>query len=288
MSIVDIKQGWTGTGSGGDDQIRWFRQVFTLTTDSADDGPLFAYPIADPASGLTIYAPGTYWAPNMAYRSRMPQAVRKGPKFWEISVEWATPRPGALPPSAYEDPLAAPAEVEWGTTPHEVTYTRDILGDPVENSAHEPFEPHLTRSVQDPTIQIVRNQAAFSVADLIAFIDTVNDGTFLGFAGGRGRMLSIRAQTVHASSDYWRVAYAIAFRVRTPTGVSDADAWARLVLNQGLCYLDANGKKQPFADAALHKLDADGHRIADDSSAVVWKYVREFPVVNWAPLGLEA
>ncbi len=55
MALVNIKKGFTGVQSGGDKNIKWFEEVFTVLFDAATTVFPDDYPLTD--GTLTISTP---------------------------------------------------------------------------------------------------------------------------------------------------------------------------------------------------------------------------------------
>jgi hypothetical protein len=97
-------------------------------------------------------------------------------------------------------------------------------------------------------------------------------------------MGKIKARSVYDDTPYWRVRYEITFKMKTPTGVLDAKAWWRQILDQGVKYKDAEGNVQLSPNGELVLLNADGTKA--DPASPHWLEFRDWPDATWADLGL--
>ena len=284
--IISILEGYTGVESGGSGRgagsKRTATRVYTVVTDNPADSPVWAFPVTDDI--VTIPAAGDPHPDYWAMKSGKPHVVKKGPTYFQVRVPYETNDPSNSQQN-HEDPLSAPADISWDDSERTVAYDRDMDNNPVVNTMGEPFDPPLTRSVSDPVLIIERNQAAFYPDDKLSFQDSVCSHQFWGADLGRARMGKIKARTCYGETFYWRVRYEIIFRMHTPAGVTPADAWHRQILNQGVNYKDADGKTHPSPNGELVLLAADGTKT--DESSPHWLKFREFPALNWMPLGLE-
>jgi hypothetical protein len=283
MAVVDILEGFTGVVAGGDWRQKNAVRIFTLTTGSAADGPLFAWPIT---AGDTIPAPGTAHPGNANYYSGVPQVTRRGPMFWDVRVPYETPDPSG---NQYQDPLDMPAEIEWRSNRRTVPYDKDLDNHETVNTLPgefaEPINPSPTREISDIVFILTRNQAAFA-GSIKAYQDTICNETFYGWAVGRSRMVDIGTRTVHTDAeDYYQCRYEAHIRYNTPTDVLAAKAWWKSLLNTGMNYIHTDGTLQKSETGQPVKLAADGKRIL--TGPAHWLYFREYFNATWAALGLE-
>ena len=72
-----------------------------------------------------------------------------------------------------QDPLLMPIDVSWGSRDHEIVLDRRQRP-PVINTAGDPYDPPIV--IDDPRLvmTIVRNEAAFNVAWVLAYRNAVN------------------------------------------------------------------------------------------------------------------
>jgi hypothetical protein len=283
-SILESHQGMEAGGSGRGAKLkRTATRVFTVTTDAATS-PVWSFPLT--VGGVTIPAAGT---PHPDYSFMLSSVARVAaagsPMFFTVTVPYETPDP-ADPDDAYEDPLAAPAEIAWDTASREVPYDVDLAGSATTNSAGQPFDPALTRSARDARLVIERNQAAFDPDDLLTYVDTVcSDATFWGADGTKCRMEGLSARSVYAETPYWRARYEVIFRMKVPAGTPAGKEWWRCVADKATRYVDGNGYWRDTPDGKEVYINADGTPASPSSPH--WLYFKEFDEQSWAALALE-
>jgi hypothetical protein len=283
MAVVSIAESWSGVTWSGDTSQAQTVRVFTVETDTPGRGYL-DFPMT--SNGVTIPAFGTPHPDNEAFLSGVPTITTKGPTFFEVRVPYVAVGIAAGENNPNQNPLDEPADYSWSSEVRQVPYDRDLTGALTVNVMGEAPDPPLTREIKDPVLVIERNEAAFDPDDKLAYQDTVSDGSFWGAPAGRARLTDLDGRSVNASVPYWRKAYRIVFRMRTPDGVDDADAWKRFILHQGTKYIDGNGAVQLAPNGQLVLLAADGTRTTKDNPTWLGPFV-EYPPANWSGLGID-
>lgn len=173
---------------------------------------------------------------------------------------------------------------------------RDKFGRKIENSAHEPFEPAITKDFYDLSLRITRNEAAFDpVNGNGRFLGAINSTSWLVAQGGFNSVYSngswiwtptnvtVAARTAKCISMeaqrkrfgniiYWRVAYEFLIRNRSYAGVNEG--WKKRVLDQGfrevvdgtvqnLTDSDGDAYKNVTGGTFREILDDDGKQISE-------------------------
>ncbi len=292
MGILSVKEGWRDTTLSGDGQNRSIVRTFSVITDSIDTTAFEVATAQDPASGLRIPQRQESHPANSVYEAGDPSASRVSPCYWNVVCTY-TPRGANLELGRWpaDDPLSHPADVKWSKASWTEATDVDANGDPIQTAAGEPLDPPPSVEKGDRVLTIARNEAAHDDAQVSQYVDTVNAGTFWGYGAGRGRLLDIAADLVHASISYWRKTYKIRFRVYTPDGVTNEHAWRLRLLNQGYRYLDDAGKVHQFVDAEGRPLQqpkllaANGTPLASDADPVYLLFV-QYPPKDWTALGI--
>ena len=67
-----------------------------------------------------------------------------------------------------QNPLLQPIDVKWSNRSQEIVADIDINGNPVVNTAGDPFDPPLMEDDPRPVLTIVRNEAIFNQARAVA------------------------------------------------------------------------------------------------------------------------
>jgi hypothetical protein len=285
MSVIDIKQNYTGVEGGGDRNVRRFTRVYTVLFDSPLDGPPFTYPLTDGVH--TIPTPDTPDTEDAAYLADMPQFKSLGPRYFEFKVTYSTPDATAPAGGYSADPLAAPAELTWSLVRREVPIDTDILGDPILNTLGEPFEG-LTLEINDVILRIARNEATFPYATYCTLAGSVCETGFMGFAAGKSRLTDMQAKGVYAVPPYVQTSFEVTIRIYTPAGVDADKAWYGRVLNTGTKYLDGDGVLRKTPNGERLALKSDGTLLEiDDLEHTYWKEYQQFSLSSWAWLALD-
>lgn len=290
MNVVSITESWSGITWSGDSSQRITTRSFLVETDTAGRG-LLTFPLS--SGGVTIPAQGTQHPDDGEFFSGVPAITAKGPTLFEVRIGYvaagSSGSSGSLQANEYLDPLSQPADISWEDEDRMVEYDTDLDNKPVVSSLGQPFDPPLQRPISDPVLVIERNEAAFDPDTKLTYQDTVCEEVFWGAAAGRARMGKIRARKVLAKTPYWRVGYRVAFRMNTPAGVDDADAWKRQVLDRGTRYLGVIDGEDIVCDTPngeIELLDADGYQTTADEPH--WLYFREFKDASWTALGIDS
>lgn len=175
------------------------------------------------------------------------------------------------------DPTQEPPTIEWDYDSTEYALRVDIDGDPILNSAGQPFDPPPTMPVGWTVLRYGRNEATYDALERAKYAHTINSTPFLGVREGCVLCKPIKASSRYIGPFlYYRVSYEfhiakdhdhnIQGKPQMP-GVFD---WKMWLLDQGLCRLDvATGRPvaiyddgNPISTPAL--LGNDGQPLTKD------------------------
>lgn len=150
------------------------------------------------------------------------------PFIWKLTVRYST---DAIDPSKQQlDPLDRPPEVQWGGEDQTVTVWKDANGDPILNTAGDPFEKGIDTTKRVRTLVITRNEASYDAVAMQIYENRTNSVECFGFAVGEVLSKSITGSSQYEAGErFWKVQYS--FRCRE-------GGWKRVLLNQGLRYID--------------------------------------------------
>jgi len=198
---------------------------------------------------------------------------RVGTNVWDIDVDYSTRHLDKE--QQKQNPLDRPPEVSWEGERLEEVADLDRHGDPILNTAGQPYEPSLMRDYKLRTVVYTRNEATYDDAQARAYEDVINTDEFLGEAAYTWRVLDINARRAFEEGvKFWVVTYRMSFRKK---------GWRRKVMSQG--FKDATGKEildehgnQP---SEPWKLDAAGNAI---KAAGAPGHTQTFEVYDEAPL----
>jgi len=226
MSIVCIREGYTGHEAGGEADNKTATRHFSLVTDNVADTALFTWPQNDPTDPtIIIPAPGTYFPGHTDRRSREPQVRKVSPCFFNVEVRYGedidnTGKRGDDKWAA--NPLNKPAEINWDTQFSNEPVSEDVNGVPYLNTFYE-IVTGIEREVADVVLHMNRNEAIFDPDNLYNWTHTVYDGQFRGMSKGRVLMNTIQVEDIYDEDEesndfgdllYCKVRYEIIFRFR--------------------------------------------------------------------------
>jgi len=156
---------------------------------------------------------------------------KKGTTVWEAALDYATKHLDEE--QQKKNPLERPPEVSWEGERLEEVADLDRNGNPILNTAGQPYDPPLMRDYKLRTLVYTRNEAAYDDAQARAYEDLINTDPFLGEAAYKWRVLDINARRAFEEGvKFWVVTYRIQFKKK---------GWRRKVMSQG--FKDATGKE---------------------------------------------
>ncbi len=200
-------------------------EVFRVTTDGNDDTEqvlnspavkqIFHLFPSDTAARVT----------NVKCTSR-----EENNKEFNVAVQFSTAASGSEEEED-PDPLNASPDVTWASTAVNVVAEKDRDGEAILNKAGDAFDPPVEVERPHAVLTVSQNEASFSGAIALQYVQKVNSTTFEGAAAGEVMCRSISAvDETKNNIQYWRVTYEFEF---APEG------WQPEILEQGL--RDTNG-----------------------------------------------
>ncbi len=294
---------------------RVYRRRFKLTALAPQFGPLFivsalqssfgvqpgcAYQLG--SSGLTYYELDPW-----AFCTRIiPRRASDDGCTWTVDAQWETIDPQTF--STFSNPLSKPIEIAIDGQQYEKIVDVTIpnatypSGQPILNSANDPFDPGVTREDSRTIITVTRNEAAydagsgsgFNPASIDGWRDTTNKYTFFGYAPKCVKLVSVSARqewhpyfydttsTPPNPGYYWAVTYT--FQV-------DKNTWDKKVLDAGYRTYDSTAKvwHQIVIDGvpatAPVPLNGSGQMQAPDSGGLIQGVYRDFEVLAETDFG---
>lgn len=181
--------------------------------------------------------------------------------LWKIELQYGPWNPLEHPVDG--NPLNLPTRFRMDFTTAEVAAFEDVDGNPIVNSAGDPYDPPLTREVTRATLTAMRNETPASVdlATLAALSNTLNADVWNGFPPKTVRLAPIKLPEIAFSqvnnSFYFPMEYVFDINF---------DTWVKQVLNAGFRQLDADGNLVPILingqpATVPVPLDEEGHAI---------------------------
>jgi len=223
MGVVDIKEGFTGSGGGRSKDGRSAVRVFTVQLGAATtDESVY---LEASAGGIAIPRHGQGHPNDSWLRVDSVEGRARGLLLFDVSVRYARRQRGTDPEA--QTPFDEPPEVEWSWDVSTEAIDIDAQdGEPILNTAGEPFDPPITREVADLVLTITRAEPTYDPNKAMKFKNVLNKTAFLGIEAGKARCFPISARKVYEGPNdiFWRVTYRFGFR---------SDTWNQRVLCQG-------------------------------------------------------
>lgn len=133
----------------------------------------------------------------------------KGPLNFQVSVIY----------EYFDNPLGRLPIVTWRRQTVTEPIDRDAGGDPLTNSADEPFDPAVTEEFYDRILRVEINQANFNAEAVEPYVGAINNASWTPSSVGRSfdaytaRCLSIDGDPQRVGTiDFYRVIYEFAIR----------------------------------------------------------------------------
>lgn len=203
----------------------------------------------------TDFKIGAFLGATARLRERQLKRNNQNRQFYELSLKYSDDIEDQQDEDQDKPPDQRRAEWAWDFETIDLLFTKDVdTGDPVANSANEPFE--LTTEYCIPVLTIERWQAAFDPSDIINFVNHRNKSTFWGADPGMVIIAGIRDRKdtaeVYQGFAYRKVTYTCKFRV--PFLQDKVEGWKEILMNIGTRYKETSG-------ATVYKsLLSSGHR----------------------------
>jgi hypothetical protein len=317
MSVISVTRSWKGREQRRANGETTRIDVYTALTEA----------VASESEDIDIRDQIEQDADTPQYGAQAPDradlfvrdvSVREGggPALFEVIVSYSTRKNAdALDPETPVDqPELDPPSVSFGTSAVSEVLDIDADGNPVINSAREPFDPPLQRERSEAVIVFARNftECTITPAWIRSFTDVVNNANITGF-GDRGELRIVGAPSPTwvplngSTPGHWRVSFNLLWRENPSTAASDSDpatppfysAHFRKVLDQG--YREYLGPDTGDDDKPLFAvirgedmspanqpvgLDGNGRKLSVGADPV-FLYFREVPEADFSSLGIE-
>ena len=177
MAVIAIHEKPQGrTGSINWENVRDYKRVFQVETNSKLDGPAFVY------SSLGIFLFDAYVSKDITEVDTLARAKNFSSKctddngrFWEVVVEYGKIE---IDTQEEENPLNRPAQVSFSFAQFERLIEEDRDGKIIANKAGDPI-PNIVIDDSRPVIVITRNEATAPTALAVNSKDKIKLGHFL-------------------------------------------------------------------------------------------------------------
>lgn len=157
-------------------------------------------------------------------------------KIWKITLDYTNVQTEIT----QLNPLEQPPIPFWTLKEVERVVDFDINGDPILNSAGDPFDPPVTVIDFNPCLNVTRNEPIFTGTLALNYNNRINSGTFYGWAAGHAKMAVTSTPAYFPNgTPYAVVTYVIEFSV---------EGWKKRILDAGYREKDGTDRK-PIVDA---------------------------------------
>ncbi len=245
---------------------------FLVTTDNNSDGPYVARSLV--AANPHNLAPGRAHPQDAALIcDNVDIDEVDGIRTQFIATGNYTSETPQEDPGQVDNPLAEPADVEFGVSYRSMARSHDINGNAIVNSLGDPIDG-VECELADGSIVITRNEPEFQRNVYGDFVNSINSGFWEGFSPRTVRCMAITGQrrfftNMGTNQEYWVVRYE--FNSRLPVSILQtngtpavASQWDALVMNTsffngaGVRFTDAGGKDRPYETP----IDGAGNEVA--------------------------
>lgn len=220
VSTTEVKR-----SAWADEDGQYRRRTFRVTMDDPADGPDTAITASGmPSIGDLFPSSSTIYCRSIGE----PTTPHDSRIIFEFPVTYSDVSEGSSP-TEDPDPLARPAEIEWGATAYRVAVEQDVETElPVVNSAGVPFDYPLEDDLYRPTVVIERNVSSYSATTADAVRDTVNQGTVTvagaALSEGQGLIKEYSARAMYENGTSF---------IRERIVIEAAPTHVRMVLDRG-------------------------------------------------------
>lgn len=248
MAVYRVLEDTAGRDGGESDSgERTYTRIFTVETTVPSDGPEVilnhdAIPQINspyvPASGRPDIDAGCINVRCVATSSRT---------VWRVVASYSNRLQN--PNEAIRSPELRKARYEWDTITQAFPTNTDYLGQPILNTASDPFDPALSEEDSWQLLRVTRNQKKYDSDFYLQYQGKINADKWNGKKRRQVKCRKIRATDFFEGGDwYWRVSYEFEIRrSRIPannilmstnlpvTGDTDdvSYAWVNWILNRG-------------------------------------------------------
>lgn len=304
MAVIKVIELANREASLNNARLATYRRNFQVVTDTKRDGPIavragfgtatgiglysaYNNGMTGTVAGVTVAVPFHEADPTSYVRDVTCNCISADGLNWMLAADY-----GPYDPVQHVDnPLNAPPEVSWDGVTWEELCDQDVHGNPILNTAGDPFDPPITREDSRPVLRITRNEPIFSAGNAHTWRNRLNSDTFMGCVAGIAKLRPIKAaRQYHPTAGYfWVVNYEFEFN---PQG------WKKTILNQGLRQRTSSGTAPSitYGRAAIRiagepatapvPLDSTGLPVAP-GGAVDFLTFDIYEAVPFAPLNLD-
>lgn len=218
-----------------------------------------------------------------AFLRSLTPAVTDNRKIWNVTGQYTQ---STFAES--ENPLDEPKRVAWSSNTYTAPVVKDNDGNPIVNSAGQPFDPPLTEERHTVVATITYNSDQYDPNLGATFEDTVNEGSEkianLTVPARTAKILEVGAtQEFFEDIPYWAVTIKVEI---------NRDTWDREVLDQGIFEKVGAETKRMSTDDGEEvteplKLDGSGAKLDPQTADPVYLTFKTLEEKDFGPLDLE-
>lgn len=240
---IETLEIWSKQSDNGDSAVRAFSVINASSATQARQ-----------AGGIPT--PGQAHPENPNLYAGKPACTRPGFNYYVVTVGYsrdkATEETGG-------NPLSEPARYRWTVRNESIEIDTDINGNPILNSAFDPFGQPATGEQEYIHLTVTKNVPTFDVKQAIEFVNSTNDAPVIIPGAGEVNTNNLYCTSIAPTGDYsLEVDYV---NVAYDFDVADADLGIVRILDQGFNAVQKAGeapKKVPdLTEPVL--LDGLGH-----------------------------
>jgi hypothetical protein len=237
------------TGAWTTDSGRSYNRVFRVLTNNPFDGPNVAIQACGINRGDQYLPTGSdlnLEADTNAYAHTLTATQEDGDSLgWLVTVEYGPYSTLFAGGGPTQNPLLQPIDVKWSMRSQEIVVDIDINGNPILNTAFDPFDPPLMEDDPRPVLTVTRNESTWNQALQIQYRKAINSDPFAGYQPLMSKVLDISADSIFHQDVGWYYQATYQFEFMPPTSqTTGINGYRRTVLNQGMRALSAvNGNK---------------------------------------------
>jgi hypothetical protein len=226
VSLQRIAQGRSGTA---DDKFdRSYEVVWKAITNDPQDGP---YVVGNAVGLPARFAPYSYGNDvDLAALCRDLSVRQDGEnrKVWIVTAKFSTKHKDD---DNEADPLDRRVKSRLDFAPYQKLVTVDQNGDPIVNSAGDPYE--VTVDDHRPVLVYQRNEESINVPLVIDYQNSVNADSWKGLSAGQGKLTIVYGEEqVENGTRFWPATYSIHIR-EEGWDFTPVDRGARIKLASG-------------------------------------------------------
>ncbi len=300
--IASVNEKMEGARSSTIDRLwrRNYVRTFLVETTDPQVGALQVRTAQDPVTGLRIPLPGSFYHnglpegdPNFEYdRGSFAETieavndsdVNNAGIQWTVTVSYGPYDAGTFG----QDPSLWPIKVSFGGERTEKVISKDRNGNPITNSAGDPFDPPITIDDSRSTMTVTRNElvSAFDLTLAELYRDKINNAEWNGFDAFTVKLGIITTSEPQYDSNaqvyYYTVTYPFTI---------DRKGWQKDILDSGCNELDAYDIPKPIMNQGQQvsdpvPLDGSGHRL-DVGGDPVYITVDAYDEIDFSGLNID-